>query len=77
MLALASEGLRFQADIARLIERGGFKNVKNRSSKKGPGIIADLEGNKVLFQCKKAEKHGKQFVGIEALRDQYRTIVGD
>lgn len=59
------------------MERGGFKNVRNRSSKKGPDIIADLEGNKILFQCKKAERYGKRFVGIEDLRDQYRTLLRD
>jgi DGQHR domain-containing protein len=66
---------KFHDKIKKLFEDAGFIIVKSEYYEKGPDIIAKAEGNKIIIQCKCAEKEGKGFSQLDHLIDEYSTKV--
>ena len=64
---------KFHDKINKLLEDVGFKIEEINYNKPGPDTICSVEGNRILVQCKSAEKYGKSFQGIKRLADEYET----
>jgi len=66
---------KFEKKIQSLFEKAGFE-VKSNFYAKGPDIIAESEGIKILIQCKCSTEEGKPLpFSLESLVDEYSKKV--
>ena len=63
---------KFHDNIKKYVfERSGFTIERSSYTKKGPDIIANAEGKKIIVQCKCAKNSGTVISGLDSLVDEY------
>lgn len=67
-------GNRFHKKLEKILHKSGLRIIKSEFNEKGPDIIADLEGKKIIIQCKHSPK-GNFYTNLEDEVDSYSTKV--
>lgn len=67
-------GTLFHKRIEKLLRKSGFIVLKSNINTKGPDIIAEVDGVKIIVECKKSIRN-KKYGSLEHLVDSYTTKV--
>jgi DGQHR domain-containing protein len=66
------EGNKFHKWVETLLRDSGFKIIRSDVNNKGPDIVAEFKGTKIIVQCRYSPK-GNNYNGLEDLVDAYST----
>jgi hypothetical protein len=66
---------KFHNKVNNLLKKAGFKIEDVNYHKPGPDTICNVDGDKILLQCKSTKEINKPYRSLERLADEYATKV--